>query len=36
MRPELRNRMKKVALILGTITLAIAIWGVYNLYLAKN
>lgn len=29
-----RNRMKKVALILGTITLIIALWGLYNLLIA--
>jgi hypothetical protein len=31
MREELRKRMKKVALILGTITLAIIILAIYKL-----
>ena len=36
MRQELRNRMKKVALILGTITFLIIILAVYKLYIAHN
>ena len=36
MRPEIRNRMKKVAIILGTITFAITIFLIYKLLIAKQ
>ena len=35
MKEELRNRMKKVAIILGTITFAIIILAIYKLFIAK-
>ncbi len=35
MREENKQRMKKVALILGTITFAIIILAIYKLFIAK-
>jgi hypothetical protein len=35
MREELRNRMKKVAIILGIITFTIIILAIYKLFIAK-
>jgi len=35
MRPELRSNMKKVALVLGLITLAIIILAIYKLYFVQ-
>lgn len=36
MRDELRNRMKKVAIILGVITFAIILLAIYKLFIAKK
>lgn len=35
MRKELRQRMKKVAILLGTITVIIILWALYKLFIAK-
>jgi hypothetical protein len=36
MKVENRKRMKKVAILLGTITLAIIILAIYNLFFADH